>query len=86
MYSVLDLLNNKISDFSAFHQISILTLTPLLVSSTKTILFTKEFFFFFFFLISNKISLKKENDTQVHRGYAGGTIKSEHYKNQENPK
>ena len=41
MYSVLDLLNKKISDFRASPQISILTLTPLLVSSTKTILFAK---------------------------------------------
>ena len=43
MYSILDLLNNKISDFRASPQISILTLTPLLVSSTKTILFAKAY-------------------------------------------
>ena len=42
---------------------------------------------FFFFLISNKISLKIKRETPKYTGcIQGGTIKSEQYKNQENPK
>ena len=41
MYSILVLINRKPLDSRASHQISNLALTPLLVSSTKTISFAK---------------------------------------------